>query len=368
MYEFVESWSNNSKVIDKIKEYLPSYLSQFKLEDQPIICKLLENVEYYSEDELESISIEYFKVIDRLCAKIKTQYVVSTIFQDDKINHNTTKIISWCPKHINVMTNISKCDLKEVSNLILIDDYCGSGETVLNTLKYIEEQINNNLKVFYCPIFITSVANNRLNSQKYNHIKLVIVDHIINKAQCLSVNSIFTDKEKEQFIRICYEKNIGKIYGYNLIEDKFATRIFTPNNSLGILWYSERLYKPLFRREGQRLEKNYKYLSNEQINEFKEIIIRTDDKERLIKAKFAFLLYKNYNLDEIEYFLGINCGKIILKNLLEEKVLRLSNNRYCFYKNLGKYFREEKLNTYIEFGIVITKQDEIENKLRGLIA
>lgn len=55
MYEFVESWSNNSKVIDKIKEYLPSYLSQFKLEDQPIICKLLENVEYYSEDELERV-------------------------------------------------------------------------------------------------------------------------------------------------------------------------------------------------------------------------------------------------------------------------------------------------------------------------
>ena len=49
------------------------------------------------------------------------------------------------------------------------------------------------------------------------------------------------------------------------------------------------------------------------------------------------------------------------------KILKLQNNRYCFYQNLEKYFRKDKLNLYVEFGEVITKQDEIENKLRSLI-
>ena len=102
-----------------------------------------------------------------------------------------------------------------------------------------------------------------------------------------------------------------------------------------------------------------KYLSNNQIEEFKEIIIHTSDYEKITKAKFALLMYNDYNIEE---FLDINNGRDILKSLLAEKILKLNNNRYCFYQNLEKYFRKDKLNLYVEFGEVITKQDEIENR------
>ena len=60
MYDFVNNWSNNPIVVKKIKEYLPSYFLQFKPEDQPIIYKLLENVEYYNEEKLERIMVNIF--------------------------------------------------------------------------------------------------------------------------------------------------------------------------------------------------------------------------------------------------------------------------------------------------------------------
>ena len=367
MYDFVNNWSNNPIVVKKIKEYLPSYFLQFKPEDQPIIYKLLENAEYYNEEKLERILQRYFANVEFIYENVKGRCKVSTIFQDDLINHNTSKIMSWCPKSINVISNILRYNLNEIDDLIIIDDYCGSGNTILSLLTKIDKTINNKINIYYCPVFITSEAIRILNDKKFNNTTFILVPYLENAALCLSVNNIFSDEEKEKFINICKEKNIDYIYGFNNSEDKFASKIFTPNNSLGVLWYSERLYKPLFRRNGHNLIKNYKYLSNNQIEEFKKIIIHTSDYEKITKAKFALLMYNNYNIEEIEEFLGINNGRYILKSLLAEKILKLQNNRYCFYQNLEKYFRKDKLNLYVEFGEVITKQDEIENKLRSLI-
>lgn len=368
MYEFVDKWSNNPIVRKKVKEYLPSYLAQFELVDQPIICKLLKEVEYYNEDVLNEITECFFNIIDKLRLELPGTNKICSPIQDDFVNHNTLKLLSWAPKRIEIINNILKYDLLEIDNLIIIDDYCGSGEKILDLLKKIDEKITKKLNVYYCPIFIINQTIDNLKNKKFEYINFYLISNKINKAMCLSTNNIFNDEEKVNFIRICDEKSINMIYGYNDSEDKFATKYFTPNNSLGILWYSERLYKPLFGRNGRDLCKNYRFLSNKQIKEFNETIIHGKTAENIMKAKFALLLYNNYNVDEIEKFLGINNGDKIIESLLNENVLKISNNRYMFDKNLKKYFRIEKISLYVEFGEVITKQDEIENNLRSLIA
>ena len=95
--------------------------------------------------------------------------------------------------------------------------------------------------------------------------------------------------------------------------------------------------------------------------------IDIENKQLLRNIKLRLIAEDRTSIEEIEEFLGINNGRYILKSLLAEKILKLQNNRYCFYQNLEKYFRKDKLNLYVEFGEVITKQDEIENRLRSLI-
>ena len=342
MYEFVDNWSSNQKVVEKVKEYLPSYLAQFKLEDQHIICKLLQNVEYYSQSKMEEELEKYFKIIKGLIKILQINYEVCVPFVDSKVNHNSSKILAYCPNDIKLINNVLNLNFSTINSLIVLDDYCGSGNTIKEFLKKLDNIVNKAIDIYYCPIFIVEKTLEELKTMSFNNLILKIFEYKINIAFCLSENNIFTEEEKEEFIKICKSKHIADIHGYFKIEDKFSTKYFTPNNSIGILWYSDRLYKPLFKRNGQNLTKPVKFLTNDKIEEFNEIILHTSDVEKIKKAKVALLLYNNYTFDEIENFLGIENLNEIIISLVEENILKESNGKYCFYKNLDKYFRKDK--------------------------
>lgn len=367
MYDFVDNWSTNPKVIERIKNYIPSYLSQFKLGDQPIICKLLENIEYYDEEKIEEEAYYFFQKIKKIITDLNGITKISTPFYDNVLNHNTSKLLSNCPKSIPIIINIFNDDLSHIDNLIIVDDYSGTGNTFLAFLNKLNDSLYKKIKVIYCPMFITSQSAANISNKKFKNINLTLVEYKVNYALCLSENSIFLENEIKQFINICEEKNIKYIHGYENVEDIISTKYFTPNNSLGILWYSERLYKPLFNRNGQNLSVNCRYLSNKQIDEFRKII-KVRNSEKIKIATFALLLYNGYEIDEIEKFLRIDDGKYIFNKLIDEEIIILKNNKYYFYKNLDKYFNENALITYIGLGQSITKQEIIENGLRSLIS
>lgn len=368
MYDFVEKWSENPKVIKKIKEYMPSYLSQFKKDDREIICKLLSNVDYYTEENIQDIISEYSKFIMKELICIHERYKVCYPTTDSKVNHNTNKLMCFLDKRISIENNILS-SLKEVECLIILDDYCGSGDTLIEFLSKVKPYIDKKINIYYYPIFITQYALNRLNSYIDELFTLIIKEYCLNKAYCLSLNNIFVLKEKQEFIRICEEKNIigDNCFGYKHVEDKFVTRYFTPNNSLGILWYNERLYKPLFGRAGRDLKKSYKYLTNEQIMQFRSVIKHTKNIQKITYAKVGLLLYNSYTKEEIEEFLGIlNVDKII-SDLINQNIIKFEKEKFVFYKNLSFYYREKQLKYTIEFGDFYTKQEKIENSLRGII-
>ena len=224
------------------------------------------------------------------------------------------------------------------------------------------------MKVYYFPVFIVDKTLQKLSKIKYVNLELKIINKITNNAECLSTNNIFNLAELKIFYDFCSDLKIAKEYvkGYGDIEDKFSTSYFTPNNSLGILWYEDRLYRPLFKRNGN-VFKEQRYLSKKEMKEMNDLIIHTKDKERIDKSKIIFLLYKGFTIDEIRNYVNINNIKKEIQNLIKEKALVNQNDRYTFGVNIKEYFRVEKLNMHIEFGTYFTKRDEIENRLRSLI-
>lgn len=368
MFDFVDKWSNNPNVVKKIKEYLPSYLSQFDDVEKPIMCKLLENVEYYGENRIQDIIIEYFIYIEELIEIIGNHCEVCVPSKDNIINHNSYKILSYCPKTIKVINNVLNQNLNEIESLIIIDDYCGSGETICDFFDELNKKLLKTMKVYYFPVFIVDKTLQKLSKIKYVNLELKIINKITNNAECLSTNNIFNLAELKIFYDFCSDLKIAKEYvkGYGDIEDKFSTSYFTPNNSLGILWYEDRLYRPLFKRNGN-VFKEQRYLSKKEMKEMNDLIIHTKDKERIDKSKIIFLLYKGFTIDEIRNYVNINNIKKEIQNLIKEKALVNQNDRYTFGVNIKEYFRVEKLNMHIEFGTYFTKRDEIENRLRSLI-
>ena len=381
MYDFLNKWECDEKVIKKYREIvIPSYLNQFKEEDKIIVLELLEQIEYYSEKSLDDLVLDYSYFLKDLHFNRFEDYFC--VPQDDLIiNHNTNKIIASIPIGHEIHCNALKTDLSLYQRIIVLDDYCGSAETIIGFLGELDKRLNDKLIAIYAPIIITEVGKTNLEKTAFKNIELQVVVFKENEASKLSNHCIFSIDHLNQFLTICQYLNIPSTYinGKNGVEDILATKKFTPNNSLGIMWYNEKLYRPLFRRNGIFNNLYYRYLSKEQLSIMREVIkipraAKGDDRKRaeiskrILKSKIGLLLRYNYSKKEIEYFLGVDDVDEMINALLKEGIIQKRDGNYTFYKNLNNYYKVNNLKELDDLEQIYFKQYVIENNIKKLIA
>jgi hypothetical protein len=292
--------------------YLVPWLEQFSERERITMVKLVDNLMYISEEEMQSLSSIMFQ---KICHELLEEIIIAESL--DEFDYNTAfsthfqkyldesifvgmsdgSRIGYFRRHSVVLPRDSVLEFYKVDEwekrqltkkrfAFLIDDFCGSGTTFIRgeedkkgkmvpagQLQRFMERWADFVRferIFYCPYIITKGAYSRINelvsgSEKIIDIKvgfkilysmLIPADH-----SCVfSPSRIFGDSDLERIKRICdkyydrfkEDKNAKKYGGcrYGFGETGLAIAIYhnTPNNCIYPIWNTTMKWHSLFPR------------------------------------------------------------------------------------------------------------------------
>ena len=207
--------------------------------------------------------------------------------QRGTINSSYEYLIEY--KHLNgiakysivpELNDIAQEYWENIDNVILVDDFCGSGKTFID---YVSKNLSllTGKHIVYVVIHVMKEAV--LKIQSYAENKKIAVDIIYEKSQ----NAAFSISDDISMKRECFKVESQKldlckdndIFGFSDAESLVSFFNDTPNNTLGIFWKNTSKNKALFPRniddkpawmrfkanKKQRSESNY-YCKKEKYN------------------------------------------------------------------------------------------------------
>lgn len=163
-----------------------------------------------------------------------------------------------------------------LENIILVDDFIGSGSSVINLLTELGEELHllQNFINFYFICLEASEKGIQSINEKLSELKISNF-HIINYTEATDIlnnSSIFTDEEQVEINNIV--KKIEEDYGLQKnpkysMNTAIASFMNAPNNNVTILSLKNALWYPLFERK-QRSQKKVMANRNFDENQFKD--------------------------------------------------------------------------------------------------
>ncbi|HFI0518881.1 TPA: hypothetical protein ACGOZ0_000254 [Streptococcus suis] len=175
------------------------------------------------------------------------------IYNNNKFNAEKKKYEDGKRKLIQEFSDA----IKSKRYFIFIDDFSGSGATIKNFFKIMEEYFDNDIKIIIICIHMMEKGEKKLNayfdSSKYkNKVTIYTDDSRIN-----SRKKFFTNKKDplKKKIREFEEQNFHQQFalGFEATEALVATYDNCPNNTFSSFWFSENPeWTPLFYRPRKR--------------------------------------------------------------------------------------------------------------------
>jgi hypothetical protein len=162
---------------------------------------------------------------------------------------------------IEKISNTDEKKLEKMKVLVLVDDFSGSGDTLITALDKYKEMIchytDKEIKVVLFSACCLEEARPKIQD-KIKDLNLKIEyfpgEVLYEEEKIFSDKSrYFSDPKDREFMRSVFETYGSKLLknnplGYNGSEVAIVFEANCPNNSLPILWSNENNWKPLFRR------------------------------------------------------------------------------------------------------------------------
>lgn len=356
------SWTTDKNLKKCIKEWYKYYIKQFKSDEKIVIDKIMNEVTFYDYITLLKIKNEYFDNLFKIYVTLCKPIICSTI-KDNKAHNSYSFISDFKSKSMNFEVNVNKISLDDYEEIIIVDDYSGSGDSIIKTINRIIGR-NKSIKIIVFPMICTQFAKNNLSDYlkiKLPYINSEVYTFITRDIHYISEEKILDDYEKSIFenfsTELCKVRS-EFLYGYNNCEDLLSMHYFTPNNTLGFLWWFENdNYESFFGRN----DNNNFYLSmNKFGNDVKKIIKlsisrckKTEDKK---KKTLLILLLLGYSKKLSSFYLRIppkECNEYI-ESFVSKKYLDKTN-----FNNPG-----ENINKYLDYSKILLflsmRKSEIE--------
>ena len=255
------------------------WLSNFKEKQWSIALEILENVIYYSSDRI-------FQTLQTYLLEILKKYHHVRVLPIGNVG-KSGNVMAYYAKKILENLKISEKELRLITTkelgstfpkrkdccLVLLDDFSGSGETVLKFFNEVQPLVKVK-RVQYVALTVASMQLAKDKLQKDNNIVLYgdIYDKCFSKAR-----SVFGRGDRlKVFRQFCFD--YGKILfpdwqhqdlkplGYKNSQAMIAFEHTTPNNSLPILWYEDvrndngEMWKSIFPRfANSRIERSKRF-------------------------------------------------------------------------------------------------------------
>jgi len=232
-----------------IQEWLLNFESTV---DRKTALKILNKISYVTYNDLKSLcSILYNRIQNQLGDSFENcRY--SFI---DKVTSGSAHIQKLFQEQNNIAeekfsTLESLPQVSELTPLILLDDFIGSGQTFskwFKNTKIIQDLQKNNYQVYYC--VLTAFEKGKLFIESDVSIP-VMFGYLYEKNQQVKDGNLFENDDKEKIIKLvdAYAPKLSDYsWGYDDCQLLVAFESNIPNNSLSILW-SDQGWKPLIER------------------------------------------------------------------------------------------------------------------------
>lgn len=311
------------------KEFLYNLLNKVLLNEQTKVNKnklldVIEDVNCYKDLEINdyiNATITHIMITESrekymiLKEKISSSNhtIISKVLKDGLLEESN--IIKYSKdKGIDVK------EIKENSVIIITDDYIGSGKTIIDIMKQIESNYNNqNVKII--GYIWQEEAINRINeyineTERNNNYELHIDESVIieksYQERYEEDSSIF--KYIKDTCNTCKDKRYG--FGYNKTGAMITINGLSPNNNISMLWRddvgNEKTWIPPFNRDISLITmqlKKEKIIKESYFNmrKFYELFSYKDILS-FDEFKMLLLLFNSYyiKIDQIKNLLGLD--------------------------------------------------------------
>lgn len=259
-----------------------TWLEQFgRFEEQRIIFNILQNVKFYSNSEIRYKMEELFHEVKREINKNQKSRFIEQgkrKREDVLVSYLDKSPVKSGPEYAKIFVeanNIYKdnstipdklesklLELKNINALVFIDDFIGSGNSIIENLEPILNENRKILKENNILIIIGVITgfeeakHKILDFVKKQDLQIVIklLDPLNKSDKCFDNDSLIYPKqiEREKAKGICSKigLTIEKKHplGYYDCQARVVFPNTCPNNSLPILWKESTNWKPLFTR------------------------------------------------------------------------------------------------------------------------
>ncbi|MBW9331542.1 hypothetical protein D9N18_09270 [Lactococcus raffinolactis] len=286
----------------------------------------------------------------------------------------TPNIISYreeSSKHLEKEEKKIKTKFQNISSLILIDDYTGTGQTVIDFILKIENSLPQNVTIILFFIHSTKIAKKNIYELK-NKIKNDVIFVCKDITDKYFANNPEIETEFRKFeTNIVRPRREREVLGFDETESVVTLSRNTPNNTLSIFWSSNIEWVPLFPRD-EKTDKQ-KPLINEQkyvkyitwfIND-EYPTFSSNEKMKLtflLYIKFATSLEKTIKLIDLMNILSYNDSvDVLIQECKSEKLFDIDKNLMLLEN--GIFFLKNHNLYDLEISTIIKKYSKKVNKI-----
>ncbi|MFI3211451.1 MAG: hypothetical protein R3Y64_10445 [Peptostreptococcaceae bacterium] len=371
MNSLISRWTTDSLLELELRERAKEFFNQFNVEYHDLIKKIINTV-YFYDNSLYTIEIK--KYIKKLSEDFNEGEIC--FIGMNKTLENSPKNSDVFLQHFKgkftIFNSISNIDFTKYNKIVLLDDYIGSGKQTLSCLIELNKIVNNK-EIIISPFSCTNFAVNRISKEISSMNNKIQFNLYKTRKAFIFSNFGFTNVEKDLFKKIC--KDIldipgDYIFGYNKVEEALGFHYFTPNNSIGILWYESSRFSPLFIRNGSILGEERLFLTKEMILKIKKIEEYFNNPYKEVKYNKTILVMVLFEVEIntiIKYCRSKNIDfNYLLKYFINLDVISINNlkkynKKYYAGKNFKAYFYKEYVIVYNEI------KAKINNKQKSII-
>ena len=305
-----------------VENYLKFLDNEKKLTDKERLLKILKNVKWFSNDKTDIFFSN--AITEILNSTVGDIYFVSKNKKTSSCYSIVTNLLMQGKleekdviTYDKITKNLKYNEIVKGSTILIMDDYSGSGETIINIAKAIENEFSNNKVLILCYIWQEKAIKivkriNKSLSKKLNNNYEIIEEGII-------MEDSFKERFKEDSDSISYIKSICEDckqsnikYGYRRTGAMLTFNGISPNNNISLLWNNNIMHNnhrwfPVFNRE----------YSLELLRKKKNEYLRKNKNEIFEFYKESFLKYQ-MTYDEFKALIMLFNTYSIRKEYLKE--------------------------------------------------
>ena len=226
---------------------IDSWILNFNNDNKELILFLLEKFVYYDEKKIKKRVKELFEIYKENNPNYENETVFIRPLKEYGVSYSSFMFnYFWFVNnlHDNCEENICKLLTNKVfpEVICIVDDYAGSGKTIIDTLKILFS-LDDSFKVkkynILC-IHITEKAENKIKifaNESRRDIKIYNID---KTRKVFEKGNYFNNKnmqeKKNEYLNICNSFEIKYKLGYSNTQSLVSFYYNTPNNTLGLFW------------------------------------------------------------------------------------------------------------------------------------